>query len=108
MKKLSLLMMSLALSLTMAACSSSPTSRSTGRTFDDAAITAKVKKDIASATGLGEALAVNVDTYRGEVSLSGFVNNQEQVKQAGLAAQKEDGVTRVINNLQVKPQANQP
>lgn len=107
MKKLNLLL-PVVLSLTMAACASSSTSRSTGRVVDDAAITAKVKKDIASATGLGEALAVNVDTYRGEVSLSGFVNTQEQVKQAGLAAEKEDGVTRVINNIQVKPHPNQP
>lgn len=107
MKKLNLLM-SVVLSLMLAACASSSTSRSTGRTIDDAAITAKVKHDIAAATGLGEALAVNVDTYRGEVSLSGFVNTQEQARQAGLAAEKEDGVTRVINNIQVKPQPNQP
>lgn len=46
---------------------------------------------------------INVDTYRGEVSLSGFVDNEQQVEAAGKAAKSVDGVKKVTNNLQVKP-----
>ncbi len=101
MKKLNILI-AIFFSVLMAACASTATTRSTGVTIDDAALTAKVKTSIASDAGLGEALAINVDTYRGEVSLSGFVNNEKQIQEADKVAKNVEGVQKVINNLQVK------
>ncbi|HET7198203.1 MAG TPA: BON domain-containing protein, partial [Burkholderiales bacterium] len=56
-----------------AAPSQPASKRSAGEFTDDAAITAKVKSAIATDVGARTAAAVNVDTYRGTVQLSGFV-----------------------------------
>ena len=45
----------------------------------------------------------SVNSYRGVVQLSGFVDSKEKVERAAEAARKVDGVTRVENGIQVKP-----
>lgn len=90
----------------LTACAPTQTSRSTGETLDDASITTRVKTAIAQDEGLGRALAINVDTYRGVVSLSGFVDDKQQVTEAARVAMRIAGVEKVINNLRVKPQAS--
>lgn len=84
-------------------CAPTATSRSTGQTFDDAAITARVKTAIAQKESIGKAAAINVDTYRGVVSLSGFLDNPQQIGDAVQVAKGVAGVQKVENNLQVKP-----
>lgn len=84
---------------------SSGTHRSTGQTVDDASITARVKSEIAQEQGIGDALRINVDTYRGVVSLTGFVENQDQIQKAVTCANRVPGVKEVKNNLSVKPKA---
>ncbi|HYD96256.1 MAG TPA: BON domain-containing protein [Noviherbaspirillum sp.] len=86
----------------LVACAPTSTSRSTGQTLDDAAITARVKTEIAQTQGIGNAAAINVDTYRGVVSLAGFVDSDQQRRTAGQAAQRVPGVEKVFNNLQLK------
>ena len=86
-------------------CAPSATTRTVGKTVDDASITAKVKTEIAKEQGLGEALAINVDTYRSVVSLNGFVDSQEQIDKAISCARRVGGVTEVKNNLSVKPKS---
>jgi osmotically-inducible protein OsmY len=85
-----------------AACTSTPTSRGTGQVFDDATITAKVKTAIAKSGGIGDAAAINVDTYRGVVSLAGFLDNRAEINTAVKAANGVEGVKEVKNNLQIK------
>lgn len=80
--------------------------RTAGTVVDDAGITAKVKTAIAKDVGAGTAAAVNVDTYRGQVQLSGFVDSQDKVDQAGSVARGVSGVQSVQNNLQVKSAAS--
>lgn len=99
------LLLTLVIAALLAACSPTQTSRGTGQVIDDATITARVKKEIAQTSGFGEALSINVDTYRGVVSLAGFVDNAQQVREAGQAARKVGGVQDVKNNLQVKSKA---
>ncbi|RYD89916.1 MAG: BON domain-containing protein [Sphingobacteriales bacterium] len=96
------LILSLVLSATLAACAGSPTSRSTGQTIDDTAITARVKTEIAKDVSVGQAAGINVDTYRGTVSLSGFVESQAQAQAATRAASQVPGVQKVDNNLKLK------
>ncbi len=86
-------------------CAPSATTRTVGTTVDDASITAKVKTEIAKEQGLGEALGINVDTYRSVVSLNGFVDSQEQIDKAMNCARRVGGVTEVKNNLSVKPKS---
>ena len=93
-----------AAALAISACSTSDSSRrSAGEFGSDAALTAKVKTAIASDAGLGSASAVNVNSYRGVVQLSGFVDSQEKIQRAEEAARKVDGVTKVENSIKVKP-----
>ena len=89
-------------SLFLIACAPTATSRSTGQVLDDAAITARVKTEIAQTQGIGDAAAINVDTYRGVVSLAGFVDTDKQRRDAGQAATRAPGVEKVFNNLQLK------
>ncbi len=102
---LGLVFVSAMLSIAAVGCTPTATTRSVGTTVDDASITAKVKTEIAKEQGLGEALAINVDTYRSVVSLSGFVDSQEQVAKAGNCARRVEGVAEVKNNLSVKPKS---
>jgi hyperosmotically inducible protein len=102
MKK-SAILLSIVFAAFVSACAPTQTSRSTGQTFDDAAITTRVKTNIAKTEGIGDAVAINVDTYRGVVSLAGFVDNQDQKEAAEKAAKNVPGVVKVENNLSVKP-----
>ena len=91
-----------AVSLTVVGgCASDPTSRSTGRVVDDAAITAKVKAALVDAKEVS-ALNVNVTTYRGVVQLSGFVDSTTAAARAGEVARQIEGVRSVENDLKVR------
>ena len=78
-------------------------SRSAGEFTSDAALTAKVKTAIASATGLGNATNINVNSYRGVVQLNGFVESQDKIQRAADVTRGVEGVRSVENNLRVKP-----
>lgn len=67
----------------------------------DSAITAKIKAGLLKNLELG-GLAIHVDTYRGVVQLSGFVDNPRQVRKAAETAAGVTGVISVRNNLIVK------
>ena len=84
----------------LAGCASQPTSRSTGRFVDDAAITAKVKTALARDRDV-PAHNVNVTTYRGLVQLSGFVQSEDVARKAAEVARNVDGVSDVYNDLRV-------
>ena len=102
MKRLSILF-SLVFALILAGCAGSQSSRATGQVIDDASITTRVKTEIAQTAGMGEAASINVDTYRGVVSLAGFVNTPEEAQLATKAARNVPGVANVKNNLEIKP-----
>jgi len=78
-------------------------SRTAGQFTSDAALTAKVKTALAKNAGLGTAADVNVNSYRGVVQLNGFVDSPDKVQRASEVARSVEGVTRVDNNLSVKP-----
>jgi hyperosmotically inducible periplasmic protein len=68
--------------------------------IDDATITARVKAALRKAQGL-PATAISVTTHRGEVVLSGSVQNKRIVDRAGRVAWNVDGVLMVFNDLDV-------
>jgi osmotically-inducible protein OsmY len=76
--------------------------RSSGEFTDDAALTAKVKTAIATDAGAKTAAAVNVETYRGVVQLTGFVDSEDQATRAVSAAKKVQGVRSVKNDIRLK------
>jgi hyperosmotically inducible periplasmic protein len=80
-------------------------SRTAGEFTSDAALTTKVKAALAKDAGLGTAVDVNVQSYRGVVQLNGFVDSQDKIQRAADVASQVSGVSRVDNNLQVKPRS---
>ena len=72
-----------------------------GEYVDDSTLTAKVKAALLAEQGLPSA-AISVETYHGVVQLSGFVDSEAQVKQAGQVARGVKGVKEVKNSLNVK------
>jgi osmotically-inducible protein OsmY len=82
-------------------CASTPKREGTGEYFDDSAITTKVKAAIFSEPTL-KVFQINVETFKGEAQLSGFVDSAQSVRKAGEVARSVKGVTSVKNNLVVK------
>jgi hyperosmotically inducible periplasmic protein len=82
-------------------CAGTATQQSTGEYVDDKAITAKVKAEFVR-DELVKALDVNVDTFKGVVQLSGFVDTQAQKERAAQIAATVNGVREVKNNVTVK------
>lgn len=82
-------------------CASTSKTESTGEYIDDAAITAKVKAAILKDPAL-KITQINVETYKGVVQLSGFVDTREEAKKASNVAAEVAGVVSVKNDLIVK------
>ena len=78
--------------------SSSPT---VGGKVDDSMITAKVKAGLLADSEV-KSFDIAVNTRQGEVQLSGFVENQNQIDQAIAIANKVSGVTQVDNEMSIK------
>ena len=79
-------------------CASTPTKASTGEYIDDSVITTKVKTALVRDDATPGS-AIKVETFKGVVQLSGFVDNAAQKTQAGVVAAKVDGVKNVVNDV---------
>jgi osmotically-inducible protein OsmY len=73
-----------------------------GETIDDTTITTRVKTSMLNDPAVG-GTSIDVDTYKGVVTLSGRVKSQAEHDQALALARKVDGVTDVKDALQVIP-----
>lgn len=82
-------------------CSKTPTRQSTGEFVDDAVVTTKVKAALAQDPGV-KARDVKVDTFKGTVQLSGFVDSAEQKKRAEEIARGVDGALQIENKIVLK------
>lgn len=80
--------------------------RTAGQVLDDKTITENVQHKLQNQP-VYKFTDVGVKTYDGIVQLNGFVSTQDQKELAGKVAQSVDGVRQVINNLAMKPNANQ-
>ena len=83
------------------ACASTSKQESTGEYVDDSVITTKVKSLLAADDFL-KSFQIGVETYKGTVQLSGFVNSQKAVDKAVEITRSVKGVKSVKNNLIVK------
>jgi len=85
----------------LAACASTSKQEGAGEYVDDSVITTKVKSSLAADDFL-KSFQISVETYKGSVQLSGFVNSQQAVDKAGQIARSVKGVKSVKNDLNVK------
>ena len=86
---------------TFSACASTRTHESTGEYVDDSVITTKVKAKLAD-DDFFKSFQISVETYKGIVQLSGFVNSQQAVNRASEIVRTVQGVKSVKNDLIVK------
>lgn len=100
-KRVATAIFSAAVAFTMVGCASSGTKESTGEYVDDAVITAKVKASIFNEPNL-KASEINVETYKGDVQLSGFVAQPQDAQRAAEVARGVKGVASVKNDIRVK------
>lgn len=82
-------------------CAATQKHESTGQYLDDSVITTKVKAAIFD-EGTLKSLQISVETFKGVVQLSGFVDSAQSVAKAGEVAKQVPGVTEVKNALIVK------
>jgi osmotically-inducible protein OsmY len=75
--------------------------QSTGERIDDHGTSSRVRAALANDSQY-KYDGVNVETFKGVVQLSGFVNTRDQKNRAGDLARKVKGVTDVENNITVK------
>ena len=100
LKYLSTLVLVVAFS-SMLGCASTSNHEGTGEYIDDSVITTKVKAAVLNEPSL-KTTEVNVETYKGIVQLSGFVNSDAIKRRASVIAANTSGVRQVRNDLIVK------
>ena len=86
---------------TMLGCASTSKQEGTGEYIDDSVITTKVKAAVFQEPTL-KSSEINVETYKGVVQLSGFVNSAADINKAVEVARSVKGVTSVKNDMRVK------
>ncbi|WP_342133266.1 BON domain-containing protein [Hydrogenophaga sp. OTU3427] len=72
-----------------------------GNKIDDTVVTARVKTAFTKDDGI-KGMDIAVETRKGEVILSGFVDNRSQIDRALILAKTIEGVHNVRNDLVVK------
>lgn len=87
--------------LFMVACASGQGKSSTGEYIDDSVITTRVKAAIFNDSTL-KASEINVETFKGEVQLSGFINSKEDMNKAVELTRSINGVESVKNDMRLK------
>lgn len=101
LRKLSALLLAAVLAAAVAGCAPAEKKQTAGEYIDDAWITSKVKGAFVKDAELSAA-AIKVDTYQGEVQLSGYVADAGDVGKAAAVAGGIKGVKSVRNDIQVK------
>jgi osmotically-inducible protein OsmY len=85
----------------LVACASTQKKEGTGDYIDDSVITTKVKSQLAADDFL-KSFQISVESRKGIVQLSGFVDSQNAANKAGQITRGVEGVKSVRNDLIVK------
>jgi osmotically-inducible protein OsmY len=87
--------------VSVAACAPTATREGTGEYIDDSVITSKVKAAFAADPTV-KATQVSVETFKGTVQLSGFVDSRESAQRAVEIARGIKGVKSVKNDTVIR------
>ena len=82
-------------------CAATAKQEGTGEYIDDSVLTTKVKAAVFNEPSL-KSTEINVETFKGVVQLSGFVNSQADINKAAEVAGDVKGVKSVKNDIRVK------
>ena len=100
-QRFSVLLLAAAAFTTMVGCAATGKQESTGQYVDDTVITTRVKAEILKDASLKSA-EINVETFKGAVQLSGFVNSEADINRAVLVTQGVPGVKSIKNDMRMK------
>jgi osmotically-inducible protein OsmY len=89
------------LAMLIAGCAGGAKHESTGEYLDDSVLTTKVQTSILGDSRL-KLMQINVETYKGIVQLSGFVDSASASARAAELARTVKGVKSVNNSLNVR------
>jgi hyperosmotically inducible periplasmic protein len=89
------------LALFLAACAGSAKQASTGEYIDDTLVTSRVKSALLNDPAVS-GIAINVETYKGTVQLSGFVKTVAERNRAVHVSRTVPGVKRVQNDILIR------
>ena len=79
--------------------------KSTGEMIDDGTIAATIKAGLLDDKATSS-MQINVESYKGTVQLSGFVESPAEKEAAGNVAARVSGVGKVINSLALAPKTS--
>lgn len=82
-------------------CAGTAQQESTGDYIDDTVLTTRVKAAVFNEPSLKSA-EINVETFKGVVQLSGFVNSQADINKAVEITREVPGVKSVKNDMRTK------
>ena len=82
-------------------CASTPKQEGTGEYIDDTFITTKVKAAVLNEPSL-KSTEINVETFKGKVQLSGFVNSRADINKAVEITRSVKGVIEIKNDMRLK------
>lgn len=99
--KISQALVAALLALTLAACASTGKQEGTGEYIDDTVITTRVKAALLK-DPVVSGLAVNVETFKGTVQISGFVKTAAERDMAHKLAHAVPGVKAVKNDILIR------
>lgn len=100
-KNMTRIILAIAFSALLAACAGTSTRESTGEYIDDTVITSRVKSVLLNDPGVS-GLAINVETYKGTVQLSGFVKTVTERNLAVRLSRDVQGVRQVKNDILIR------
>jgi len=100
LKNIPLFLVTLSL-IFLVACASGPKKEGAGEYIDDTVITTRVKAEIIKEDSL-KVSEINVETFKGVVQLSGFVNSLSDQQTAVKIARGVPGVKSVKNDMRSK------
>jgi osmotically-inducible protein OsmY len=96
-----LLLAVMIVSTAIVGCSSTPTQQPADEAIDDGVVTAKVKAKLIE-DPVTKAHQINVETFKGNVQLSGFVETEQARSRALQLAKSTAGVKNVKDALEVR------
>ena len=99
--KLSALLLAAVMGSSIVGCTSTPQQQSTEQAIDDGVVTAKVKAKLIE-DPVTKAHQITVETFKGSVQLSGFVETEQARSRALQLARDTAGVKNVKDALEVR------
>ena len=87
--------------LNIVGCAETPTRESTGQYSDDVVLSTRVRTALFQDSTL-KSSTIAVNTFKGEVQLSGFADSPAQAEKAVAIAKAIPGVVSVKNDMRIK------